>query len=62
MLEKRENKSKDLIHSWLSHFDMRVYSVEEKRIIELTRATSLSVLGVSSPGNLIIGEGRAFVA
>ena len=29
---------------------------------ELTRATSLSVLGVSSPGNLIIGEGRACVA
>lgn len=30
---------------------------------KLTRATSLSVLGVvSSPGNLIIGEGAAYVA
>lgn len=28
----------------------------------LTRATSLSVLGESSPGNLIIGEGAAYVA
>lgn len=29
---------------------------------KLTRATSLSVLGVSSPGNLMIGDGRAFAA
>lgn len=28
----------------------------------LTRATSLSVLGVSSPGNLMIGDGAAFDA
>lgn len=33
-----------------------------ERTAGLTRATSLSVLGVSSPGNLMIGDGAAFDA